>query len=476
MHRLSPLDVAFLLGESRATPMHVGGVYLYTLPDGVDETSHLGALLEILRGTKQFRRPFGHTLKMTALGPAGPCHWIEDRDLDLDYHVRHSALPKPGRYRELFALCARLHQSLLDRQRPLWEVHLIEGLPNRQFAMYSKVHHAAIDGVGGMRLAQAMMSPDPSVWHDDSPFSLEAYERAKANRPARRIAPAPPDTRDLKAVAEVLRQNFGVSKNLFKGLDRYARAWLKPGEDKLMSAWAPSPTTSFNTNVSGARRFVAQSYALPRVKAVSSALGGTINDVVLAMCGGALRRYLLRTGDLPTEPLSALTPVSVRADDDDEASNAVGALTANLATHLADPEARFRLTQASMNDGKALLKTMSAKEIMTFTQLTAAPGLLVSWLGLGERFPPFSTVVSNVPGPRESVFWNGARLDGMYPISAIYHGFALNFTLLSHASQLDFGIIACRRSVPQCQRLIDDLEAALVELESVAGLSNKTDA
>lgn len=470
MERLTPLDAGFLIGETRETPMHVGGLYLFTLPDGADETEFLRGLLEILKSTERFRLPFGHTLKMTPLGVAGPMKWVNDDKLDLDYHVRHSALPKPGRYRELFQLCARLHQSVLDRHRPLWESHIIEGLQDRQFGLYAKIHHAAIDGVGAVRLGQTMLSPDPNAVTVHSPFSLEAWESTypRKPKPPKKQLALPTDV-DLKTLADALRQGLGLSGNLFKGLQRYTQAWLHPDQDNLMSFWKRTPQTSVSSNITGARRFVAQSYRIDRLKAVSKVLGGTINDVVLAMCGGALRRYLNSRGELPDEPLTALTPVSLRTDDHDDVANAVGALAANLATHIADPEKRFRVTQASMNDGKALLKTMNAKEIMLFTQMTAAPALLAGVLGLGERFPAFSTVVSNVPGPRQRMYWNGARLDGAYPLSAIYHGFALNFTLVSNADNLDFGVIACRHSVPSCQRIIDDLEESLSELEAVAG-------
>jgi diacylglycerol O-acyltransferase / wax synthase len=464
VHRLSPLDASFLLAESRETPMHVGGLYLLTLPEGADEGEYLRDLLSILRSTTDYRRPFGHRLKMSPLG----VFWEPDDALDVEYHVRHSALPKPGRYRELFALSARLHQSLMDRHRPLWEVNVIEGLANRQFAVYSKIHHAAVDGVGGVRLAKTILSEDPNERREDSPFSQRAHERLRASMPPR--ASEPPTEHELKAVAEVLRESFGVSTNLAKVLKRYVQAWLRPDEHELTTAWNRTPPTSISSKISGARRFVAQSYDLARVKAVGKALGGTINDVVLAMCGGALRSYLLSRNELPDVPLTALTPVSLRREEE-HAANAVGALTANLATHVADPEKRFQLTRASMLDGKDLLRGLNPKEVMLFTQLTAAPALLVSLLGLGDRFPPFSTVISNVPGPRARSYWNGARLDGMYPVSAVYHGFAMNITLLSNADQLDFGVVACRRSVPSCQRIIDDLENALRELEEVAGFS-----
>lgn len=462
------MDAGFLVAETRETPMHVGGLYLFTYPEGADEQEHLRKMKDILRSPKDWRRPFGHTLKTSALGAVGPTHWVPDERLDVDYHVRHSALPQPGRYRELFALAGRLHQTLLDRHRPLWETHLIEGLANRQFALYSKTHHAAIDGVSGVRLAQTMLSPDPNEWRAHSPYSMEAHRLMKGARPGGGER-APPSEREMKRVTEVLRESFGVSRHLVSSLWTYTRAWLRPDRHDVTTAWKPAPVTSFSTRISGARRFVAQSYSLTRIRTAGKALGGTINDVVLAMCGGALRRYLLSRGELPSEPLTAMTPVSLRAGNDGELGNAVGALIANLATHIEDPAKRFETVKASMTSSKDLLKGMSPKEIELFSQLTQTPALLVGLLGIGDRFPPYSTVISNVPGPKETSYWNGARLDGMYPLSAIFHGFALNITLLSHGDQLDFGIVADRTSVPGVQRIIDHLEDSLVELEACAG-------
>lgn len=463
------MDAGFLFGESRATPLHVGGLYLFTVPEDRDESEFYQDLLEILRGTTEYRRPFGHKVHSTPLGPAGPIYWVPDERFDVDYHIRHSALPKPGRYRELFALTSRLHQTLLDRNRPLWEVHLIEGLQNRQFALYSKIHHAVIDGVGGVRLAKTILSEDPSDRREHSPFSIEAERMARGQRRKRTSERDEPGELELRRVLELLGKHYGVSPTLFRGLRRYLKAWWQPEDRGLRTAWSQVPQTSFSTKVTGARRFVAQSYSLERVRAVGKALGGTINDVVLAMCGGALRKYLQAQNELPATPLSALTPVSVRSAGDSDLGNAVGALTANLATHIADPGERFSVIVASMNEGKSLLREMTPKEVTLFSQLTQAPPLLVGMLGLGDRFPPYSTVISNVPGPSAPMFWNGARLDGMYPVSAVFHGFALNITLLSNADQLDFGVIACRASVPSCQRIIDYLEEALAELEAVAG-------
>jgi diacylglycerol O-acyltransferase len=470
MNTLSALDNGFLLAESRETPMHVGGLYLFTLPEGAEMEAFLADQLRILRGTTRWRRPFDH--KLNSPRPGALRRWVPDEALDIDYHVRHSALPRPGRFRELFALTGRLHQTLLDRHRPLWELYLIEGLKGgRQLAMYSKVHHAVIDGVGGVRLARTILSTDPAERREFSPFSEEAREFARAQRSSPAPLTGPPSEGELRAVAAALRESLGAGRNVLHNLRTYARAWRRPERGDLTTSWTPAPQTSISTKITGARRFVAQSYSLERVRSVGRALGGTINDVVLAMCGGALRRYLQARGELPDAPLTALTPVSLRGDSDDCAGNAVGAITANLATHIADPLQRFERIQASMNEGKRLLQQMSPKEVALFTQITQAPPLMVGALGLADRFSPFSTVISNVPGVRERSYWSGARLDGMYPVSAVFHGFAMNITLLSNADKLDFGVVACRASVPSCQRIIDDLEASLAELEASAGLA-----
>lgn len=469
MRRLALIDAFFLMNETRQTPMHVGGVNLFTLPEGADEQEFLSHLGNILRHEGPLRRPFGERLKMGPLGVAGPLYWEPDTQLDMDYHVRHSALPKPGRYRELFALVSRLHGTLLDRNRPLWEMHLIEGLQKRQFATYMKAHHCAIDGIGAMHLTQSMMSSRPRTRIRYSPFSVEACEAYRKKLGATKSRVHEPDAHELRAVAEVLKQQFDSSRNIAAALGRYANVWFGRGGD-LSVPWHHIPRTPFNTPVSGSRRFVAQSWPFERVRAVGKAFDGTLNDAVLAMCSGALRRHLLDQDALPRESLKAMAPVSLRAEGDVDSANAVGFFTADLATQVADPAERVRAIQRSMHAAKQQFAGMTREEIALYTVLTNAPLLLTTVLGLASRFPAFSTVVSNVPGPRQTMYWNGARLDGIYPASIPFHGFAMNITLVSYADKLDFGIVACRRSVPGVQRIIDHMEEALVELEEAAGL------
>ncbi len=461
MRRVDMTSAAFLLAEKRETPMHVGGVNLFTLPDGVDEHEFLSSLADVLRNVEDFRKPFGDYAKATPLG----FYWEEDDKIDLDYHVRHSALPNPGRYRELFALVSRLHSTLLDRNRPLWETHLIEGLQNRQFALYNKMHHAAIDGVGAMHLTRSSYSTRKSERIDYSPFSQYAYERYKAEKFGNR----PPPEQEVRTALDALKQNFDSAINLATAMSRFGNAFVGRSGN-LAVPWHNVPKTSINTRVTGARRFVAQSWEFERVRAVCKALDGTINDTVLAMCSGALRRYLISHNELPKHSLKAMAPVSLRAEGDLDSTNAVGFITADLATNIRDPERRIRKIQDSMRAGKSLLQDLSPGEAAVFMQLTQMPAVVTTILGLAAKYPAFSTVISNVPGPREQLYWNGARLDGIYPASIVFDGFAMNITLVSYYKSLDFGIVACRRSLPEIQRFIDYLEEALQELEEVAGL------
>ena len=439
---------------------------LYTLPEGADTAEFLHSLAVNLRDAEQFLPPFGDRLKTGRLGLAGPAHWEPDPALDLDYHIRHSALPQPGRYRELFTLVSRLHATLLDRNRPLWEMHLIEGLQNRQFAAYTKTHHAAVDGARSVHIARSMLSADPDRRLQDSPLSLNSWKRYRATL-KREQSDGPSDIQ-VRNVLDALKARFDSGAHLYGAARRITRAWT--GDDSLLLPFLNVPTSSINTSVDGARRFVAQSWPFTRIRAVAKAFDGTFNDAVLAMCGGALRQYLQNHSELPQQSLKAMVPVSVRAEGDVDSSNAVASINADLGTNIPDPARRFAAIRASTQAGKALFMDMSPGEAQLFSMLLQTPGLLLMPLGLISRLPPFNTVISNVPGIRETMYWNGARLDGSYPASIVMDGVAMNITLSTYDQNVDFGIIACRRSMPQVQRVIDYMEEALVELEEAAGL------
>jgi len=460
MKTLSPMDAGFLYLERSHQPMHVGGLHLYSLPEGVDDT-FVAELLQEWRESP-FAAPFNQKL-VWPLRKLGQPSWVTDDDVDAEYHLRHSALPAPGRYREMFALVSRLHGTLLHRDRPLWEAHVIEGVESRQFAMYTKMHHAMIDGMGGMRLLQKSLSTNPDERNMLPPWSI-----GRGPRKPREADALPRGA--LSALAEQVQETVGAVPGALRGLMKYADAMRKHEEQGLVTPFSV-PRTALNTRIGAARRFVAQSWKIERIKAVGKKLDATLNDIVLAMSAGALRTWLINHADLPDQPLSCMAPVALKPKDADDYGNAVTAILCSLATHIEDPIARLHAIQHSMGQGKALLQSMSRSEINMLTMLGSVPAALPLVLGMGHRMPPFNVVISNVPGPQERLYWNGARLDGMYPVSIPVNGVALNITCTSYVDSLDFGLIACRRSVPSAQRLIDYLEDTLAELETAAGLS-----
>jgi len=470
MKKLSMVDKGFLISETREMPMHVGGVALYTLPEGVDEQEFLHSLAHNVRDADALLPPFGDRLKLGRMGLAGNAFWEPDPAMDMDYHVRHSALPKPGRYRELFNLVSRLHGTLLERSRPLWEMHLIEGLQNRQFAVYTKTHHAAVDGARSMHISRSMLSADPNHVLDESPLSLQSWQRYKDGlRMGKR---AEHSDQELRNVADMLKSNFDSSTNLFRALKGFTQAWSGRGGE-LSLPHLQVPTSALNTEVDGARRFVAQSWPFARIYAVGKAFGGTFNDAVLAMCAGALRQYLQNHAELPDESLKSMVPVSLRQPGDVDSGNAVASISADLATNIADPAERIQAIMASVKAGKAFYDGMSPKEIELVSMIMQTPSLALLPLGLISRLPAYNVAISNVPGIREPMYWNGARMDGSYPLSIVMDGMAMNITLVTYDQNVDFGIIACRRSLPQAQRLIDYMDVALQELEDAAGIKAK---
>ena len=460
------LDSGFLHLETPETPMHVAGLSLFEFPERANQRRFMERLSEGYRSTAELRKPFAHRVARGMLGRFGPLYWEHDPDIDLDYHVRRSALPKPGRYRELFSLVSRLHSTLLDRSRPLWEAHLIEGLQKRQFAVYSKLHHATIDGVAGARITEGSCSPDPNAITEISPLSIEAHERYKAQHAHPRAAEVDASESDLEILADFFKAQLETSAHVLKVIRHYAATWAGLGSG-LAVPWRHVPHTMINTNVSSARRFVAQSWSIDRVRAVSKAAGVTLNDVVLAMCSGALRRYLDELDELPEHSLRALVPVSVREEDDFDSPLAISYIVADLGTRHDDPAERLETIVESTRAGKEMLGELSSREASLYATLMQMPLFVASIMGVADWFPPVSTVISNVPGPREQLYINGAPLLGSYPISAVFHGFALNITFISYHDNLDFGIVACRQTVPRVQRLIDYLEQSLVELEEI---------
>jgi diacylglycerol O-acyltransferase / wax synthase len=450
-------DSMFLIGEARSKPLHVGGLQLFRPPeDAGPDYARLQYRAAIDHGDPA---PLFRRRATRSLAGLGPHEWIEDDELDLEYHVRHSALPYPGRIRELLALVSRLHGTLLDRNRPLWETHVIEGLEDGRIATYNKVHHALLDGVSAMRLTASALSEDPD--ERDMPPSWAIRRRRPPREPA-----GPLDT--LLGVAKgSIEGGRAVSQASFAA----ARSAAKALADRSQALPYQAPRTILNQPITSARRFAAESWPMERILAVGRANGASVNDVMLAMCAGALRSYLDDQAALPDQPLIAAVPVALRKDPDAPSEgNAVGAVLCNLGTHLGDPAERLGLILASMRDAKSQMEGMGQLGVTLLSAINFGPialGPLFHYAPL--RKPPFNIIISNVPGPRNPMYWNGARLEGLYPASIPYDGQALNITVTSYAGSLEFGIVGCRRQVPHLQRLLDHLETSLVELEQLGG-------
>lgn len=466
--RLSLIDASLLIGESRRVPLHMGALSVYNFPDGVDETEYLQDLASFLRSPEPFAQPFGHIAGTGRLGVYGPINWERDEHIEYDYHIRHSALPKPGRFRELFALVSRLHSILLDRSRPLWEIHLVEGLEGRKFATFSKFHHCMIDGVRGTKLMSLMHSTSHEDAPNFHPFSEAARNVLRKNASANQIKNA--SRRDFKAVSEAISEQFGHTVNITRAVTENAKVWLGKDTSGLDVPLRNIPSTILNQKIQGARRFVAQSWSFMRIRRLAKSYDGTINDAILAMVSGALVIYLQEHDELPKESLKTLTVISLRDKSSPDASNAIGNVATDLATNIKDPVKRALAIQKSAQIGKNHLKELTGSEAALYMALTMSPIAFINLMGLAGKFPPYNTVVSNVPGPREQLYLNGAKLIGNYPASMVVDGIALNFTIVSTSDTLDFGITACRRSVPQVQRVIDYLEGSLQELENAFGL------
>jgi diacylglycerol O-acyltransferase / wax synthase len=455
MRLISPLDSIFLLGESREHPMHVGALQLFEPPpdagpDFMRETYDAMVACGDVQPT--FRK---HPAAI--LGGISNVAWVYDDDVDLDYHLRRSALPRPGRVRDLLELTSRLHGTLLDRHRPLWEAHLVEGLSDGRFAVYVKFHHALIDGVSAQKLMQRAFTPDPHDHEARVPWSLPPRRRAQ---PARRLSPLQSVTRAMKSAAALGPSTLSL-----------ARAALV--EQQLTMPFR-APRTMLNVRIGGARRCAAQSYSLDRIKSVKRAAGAgvTVNDVVLAMCAGALRGYLREQDALPETPLVAMVPVNLRTEDDAEGGgNMVGTLLCNLATDLEDAGKRLDAISSSMRDNKEVFSQLPRTQALALSTLMTG-GLVFALIPgyVSSAPPPFNIVISNVPGMREPMYWNGARLDGSYPLSIALDGQALNITVTSNANNLEFGLVGCRRSVPHLQHLLGGLESSLKDLERAVGV------
>lgn len=463
-------DSAWLFADSHRTPMQVGMLATFTLPE--DSPTFVADLVERWRQVRTFAPPFNLLLKSL---PIPGWEELPDDEIDLDYHLRHSALPSPGSQRELGVLVSRLHSQMLDRRYPLWECHIIEGLEENRWSMYMKVHHSQIDGVGGIRLLRRSLSTDPTATGMLPPWAvgtrgpdqsgtvspaLTAAQQAAKRATSRAIAKRDDSPGALGSVASV-----GGSL-----LRTYSESVIG-SRDEARAVPFRAPKTIFNGRIHTPRRFATQVYAIDRVKAVAKAADASINDVFLTICGGALRRYLEEQSALPTEPLIANVPVSVRKGDQPGIGNAITFLYSTLGTDVADPLERIRKIRLSTRLGKERLPSVGSGAMDGYTAVLMGPFMAQAILGIGGRGRPSSNlVISNVPGPAETRYLDGSPLDEIYPLSLLFNGQALNITAVSYGGNFNIGFTGCRDSLPSLQHIAVHCGEELAGLEALLGL------
>lgn len=472
--RLNPLDAAWIMTETRATPNHVGGLLIFRLPEDAPR-DFLRRLMNDFRTYRGFTAPWNRRLKYAFnLNPLP--EWIEDEAIDLEYHVRHAALPWPGGERELGELVGRLQSTPMDLSRPPWECTVIEGLEDNRFALFVKMHHSLIDGISGMRMLQQAMSTDrakslalPPFWSVAEDVPAEARRHAAAPTMANVMASAVLSlSGQLKSVPQLLAA-FG---KIFRRLGDGGEGMVVPFD---------APLSVLNGRVREKRRFATQQFPMARLRALADAAGGTLNDVVLALCGGSLRRFLLERGSLPAKSLTAGIPVSVRPNDDTGSGNAISFIVATLGTDIEDAAERLEAIRASVRYAKAHVQSLPRQAMMQYTVLLMAPTIITLLSGIGGRTRPmFNVTISNVPGPTAPLYFRGARLEAIFPASIVTHGQALNITCQSYAGTMDFGFTGCHSSVPSLQKLavysaeaLEELEAAVLPKRARAAKASK---
>jgi WS/DGAT/MGAT family acyltransferase len=498
MRQLSGADASFLNMETSTTFGQVSSLNLYD-PTGAPGGAGVEVTKEGILERIDVLAPFRRRLVEVPLGLDLP-YWVEDPDFDIEFHVRHHAVPAPGTPQQLAEVVSRIHSRPLDRNRPLWELYVIEGVDDgRLIAHLTKIHHAAIDGAAGAVMLAALLDTDPTArptgepapWRPDRIPSddelLRMTAREYLRRPEKFIRLSARASRELarasgsgglRILADMIARPMPgpVGELVRKRLEESAGR-----HDDLPPALPPTPAprTPWNYSIGPHRRFAYTTIPLEDAKRVRRAIGCTFNDVVMAICSGALRRYLDKHDDLPDEPLIAMVPVSVRPEglpdpaSEDTYENHVSALLADLATNEPDPAKRLARVQESMTRAKEDFEVIPAEALQDFTQfappvIAARAMRMVSRLKLADRAaPPFNLVISNVPGPNVPLYSAGAELKHFYPVSAVTDSQGMNITVQSYNGNLDFGIIVDRDLVPDVWDLTEMLHESMDELLSL---------
>ncbi len=454
MKQLSGLDASFLYFETPEQMLHVCGVLVIdpqTVPEGYSFASMRDAIEQRVRAVPEFRQKLRH-LPFDLDHPV----WVDDDHFDIERHVHRAALPDPGDSRELATLCGHLAGIPLDRARPLWEMWVVEGLADGRIALFTKMHHATVDGMSGMGLLAHLASFEPELPEVPpipesvrAPGELGLIGRGLLRRAARPLTAARLLLPSVKALGGTVN---------------------RASQGTAMAAPLTAPRTSFNGTISGRRTVAFVDLSLDEVKRVKRATDSTVNDVVMTLVGGALRRYLEDRGELPAQSLLATVPVSVRESSGAEGSNQVSAMFTRLGTDVAEPVERLKQVSAGTRKAKAHQGAIPASALQDWAELAApftfaAAVRLYSSLRLAEKHPVVhNLVVSNVPGPPTAMYFMGGKVEGVYPLGPVFHGAGLNITVVSSDGRLHVGLIACGEQMPRLWELADDFPVELEEL------------
>jgi WS/DGAT/MGAT family acyltransferase len=473
VEQLTGLDATFLNMETPAQRGHVGGVVIVdpsTAGEGWGIQTVRGLIEERIHLLPLFRRRL-----LSVPAEIDQPFWIEDPHFDLDFHLRHIGVPAPGGPEELATLVARIHERPLDRSRPLWEMYLIEGLADGRMATYTKLHHAAIDGVSGAEILTILLDADPKGRPIDPPeYQWEGESVPSPGsllwRSAFRLAASP--AKAMRFGYELVRSAPGIKPlqalPALVGLGRNR-------DDFLSRPTLIAPRSLLNQPITAHRRWVFGDLELDRIKALKNATDTTVNDVIISISAGALRRWLTDHDDVPERSLQALIPISIRTDEQaGDIGNRVSGMIAPIGTHIADPIERLEFVHDTMGVAKDTHRAVPATILQDFAQfappaVAARAARIAYGHGRGGRWTPFNLVISNIPGPHFPLYLAGARLEGHYPVSTITDGAALNITLHSYLGRLCFGLVADRDLVPDLWNVLAYITDEVAALEKALG-------
>jgi diacylglycerol O-acyltransferase len=479
MRQLTSLDAQFLAIENSRQSGHVGGFAI--LDPSTTETGELGLvdLQHLIAERLPLLPPLRWRLIEVPLGLDYP-YWVDDTDFDLDFHVRELAIPPPATDAKIAEQIARIVARPLDRARPLWEIYLVHGLDGGRVGLLTKIHHAMIDGISGAEIMGVLFDldengreapPATGLGSDRQPSQFEMLARGLMGLPRYPVRALRSLPRALPMIDETAFGTIPGAPTIARLAERVDRLFSRHNEGGMLErSTLKAPRTSFNGKVSPHRRFVFGQLTLEEVKAVKNEYGCTVNDVVVSICAGAVRRWLVEHQELPEEPLVAQVPVSVRSSAQQGTyGNRIMLMSAPLHTEEPDPEKRLRLTHESLVSMKERHKALPAELLQDANHFIppavfsrAARTTLA--LSTGQARPTWNLVISNVPGPQFPLYCAGAKVEANYPVSVITDGMGLNITVMSYMGHMDFGIVADRDQMPDVWRLIDYLKEELEEL------------